>query len=63
MILIAMVLIFKEICPPFVAVLIISVASALLLGYGNPDLQTWFVEGAKSQAKTIALVIFCISFF
>lgn len=63
MILVAMVMIFKEICPPFVAFLIISVASALVLGYGNADIQTWFVEGAKSQAKTIALVIFCISFF
>lgn len=63
MILFAMILIFKEICSPFMAFLIISILSALILGYGNADLQNWFVEGAKGQAKTIALVIFCISFF
>lgn len=62
-ILVAMVLIFKEICPPFMAFLIIAVSTALILGYGNNDLKTWFVDGAKAQAKTIALVIFCISFF
>ena len=62
-ILIIMVLIFKEICPPFVAFLMASVVVALVLGYKNPQLQTWFVDGAKGQAKTIALVIFCISFF
>lgn len=60
---IIMVLIFKKICPVYVAFLIVLLILPFLLGYGFSDLGKWFSDGLSGQARLIGLVICCVPFF
>lgn len=58
-----MVLIFKKVCPVYVAFLMMLAIVPFFLGYGFKDLSAWFKDGLTAQANLLGIVICCVPFF